>query len=135
VPGDRGGRAARRHGDAQEADRGDGRGRARDAGARRIGYAIVRLNDDIAEIFTNWVHQAYPDRAERILNRIRDCRGGELGEKRFGFRHRGEGEIAEMIAQQYRLAKKRFFPEGEREWPGYDFGGFERLRRPQLRLF
>ncbi|MEM6772467.1 MAG: PA0069 family radical SAM protein, partial [Bacteroidota bacterium] len=52
---------------------------AREAGALRIGFNVVRLNDDVAEVFSNWVHQAYPDRAARILNRIRDCRGGTLG--------------------------------------------------------
>ncbi len=109
--------------------------RARESGARRIGYNIVRLNDDVAEVFTNWVHQAYPDRASRILNRIRDCRGGELGEKRFGIRQTGEGEIAEIIKQQFYLAKRKYFPEGTFEWPAYDFSHFELRRRPQLSLF
>jgi len=81
------------------------------------------------------VHQAYPDRANRILNRIRDCRGGDLGEKRFGIRHRGEGEIAEMIGRQYKLAKRLHFPEGKFEWPAYDFSAFELRRKPQLKLF
>ncbi|SEQ66414.1 PA0069 family radical SAM protein [Neolewinella agarilytica] len=109
--------------------------RARNAGARRIGYSIVRLNDQIGEIFTNWVHQALPDRAERILNRIKDCRGGTLEEKRFGHRHRGEGQIAEMIWQQYKLAERMYFPNGKAEWPAYDFSAFELCRKPQLRLF
>ena len=109
--------------------------RARECGARRIGFNIVRLNDDVAEVFINWVHQAYPDRADRILNRIRDCRGGELGEKRFGIRQTGEGEIADMIKQQFYLAKRKYFPEGELEWPAYDFSHFELRRKPQLSLF
>lgn len=109
--------------------------RARESGARRIGFNIVRLNDDVAEVFTNWVYQAYPDRAERILNRIRDCRGGELGEKRFGIRQTGEGEIAEMIKQQFYLAKRKYFPEGAFEWPAYDFSHFELRKKPQLSLF
>ncbi len=108
--------------------------RGADAGARKIGYSVVRLNDEVADIFVNWVHQAMPDRAERILNRIRDCRGGELGEKRFGIRHAGEGEIARMIRQQFELARRKFFP-GEPDWPAYDFSGFDRWRRPQLELF
>ena len=108
--------------------------RARDAGARRIGYNIVRLNDEIADIFTDWVHRVYPDRADRILNRIRDCRGGELGEKRFGVRQTGEGQIATMIRQQYDLAKRKFFPEPI-DWPAYDFEPFRRRQRPQLSLW
>ena len=108
--------------------------RAADAGARRIGYSIVRLNDQVADVFTDWAHRTLPDRAERILNRIKDCRGGELGEKRFGIRHCGEGEIAGMIKQQFELAQRRFFP-GEPDWPAYDFSAFERRKQPQLSLF
>ncbi|WP_116105471.1 PA0069 family radical SAM protein [Lewinella sp. IMCC34191] len=108
--------------------------RAAEAGARRIGYNIVRLNDEIADIFIDWVRRTYPDRADRILNRIRDCRGGELGEKRFGIRQHGEGEIATMIRQQYELAKRKFFPEPI-DWPPYNFEPFHRRQRPQLSLW
>jgi len=108
--------------------------RAAAAGARNIGYSIVRLNDQVADVFTDWAYRALPDRAERILNRIKDCRGGELGEKRFGIRQRGEGEIAGVIKQQFELARRRFFPKVP-DWPPYDFSAFELRKRPQLRLF
>jgi DNA repair photolyase len=108
---------------------------AASAGARKIGYTVVRLNDEIADIFTDWVHRAMPDRANRVLNRIRDCRGGKLGEKRFGKRHTGEGEIAEMIHQQYQLAKRKYFADKQEDWFPYDFTHFERKRKPQLSLF
>ena len=108
--------------------------RAADAGARKIGYSIVRLNDEVADVFVDWAHRALPDRANRILNRIRDCRGGQLGERRFGVRHRGEGETATLIRQQFELARRRFFP-AEPDWPDYDFSHFRRRRQPQLRLF
>lgn len=108
--------------------------RAADCGARRIGYALVRLNDQIGEIFTNWIHQTYPDRADRVLNRIRETRGGDLCEKRFGIRHTGEGELAGIIAQQFRLAERKFFP-GASNWPDYNFAPFQRRRKPQLSLF
>ncbi len=108
--------------------------RCAEAGARRIGYSIVRLNDEIGDIFENWARTTMPDRADRILNRIRDCRGGGLGERRFHVRHHGEGEIARMIKQQFDLARSRFFP-GEADWPKYNFELFERRRRPQLGLF
>ena len=94
----------------------------------------MRLNDEIADIFTDWAHRTYPDRAERILNRIRDCRGGELGEKRFGIRQTGEGPIAQMIRQQFDLAKRKYFPEPV-DWPAYNFGPFEQRRNPQMSLW
>ena len=105
-----------------------------DAGARKIGYSIVRLNDEIADIFTDWLERTYPDRAAKILSRIRECRGGGLGEKRFGVRHRGEGVTADLIEQQFNLARRRYFPS-EPDWPAYNFDPFERRRRPQLSLF
>ncbi|MEM1217167.1 MAG: PA0069 family radical SAM protein [Bacteroidota bacterium] len=55
---------------------------AKENGAINIGYTLVRLNGDIGAIFTDWVQKAMPDRADRILNRIRDCRGGKLEERR-----------------------------------------------------
>ena len=109
--------------------------RASDCGARRINHSIVRLNDQVADVFVEWVYRIYPDRAERILNRIRDCRGGELGERRFGIRHRGEGKLAQLIAQQLQLAKRKYFPEPV-DWPDFNFAPFELRRRPpQLSLF
>ncbi|NJC26384.1 PA0069 family radical SAM protein [Neolewinella antarctica] len=108
--------------------------RAADAGARKIGYSIVRLNDEIGEIFTDWARKAIPDRADKVLSKIRECRGGTLEEKRFGFRHRGEGEVARMIGQHFALAQRKFFA-GEADWPDYNFELFERRRRPQLSLF
>ena len=108
--------------------------RAARAGARRVGYTVVRLNDEIADIFTDWARRTYPDRADRILNRIRDCRGGELGEKRFGVRQTGEGPIAQLIRQQYELAKRKYFANAQ-AWPAYNFRPFEQRRNPQLTLW
>lgn len=108
--------------------------RAKGAGGRKIGYNLVRLNGQIADIFTDWIRHVYPDRADRVLNRIRDCRGGELGEKRFGIRQPGEGELPRLIKEPYRLARRKFFLEPE-NWPAYDYSHFEQRRRPQLRLF
>ncbi len=41
-----------------------------EAGAINAGFTIVRLNGDVAELFTNWVHKSFPDRAEKILHQI-----------------------------------------------------------------
>jgi DNA repair photolyase len=44
---------------------------AADRGALAAGFTIVRLNGSIAEIFTDWIHKAFPDRAEKVLNMIK----------------------------------------------------------------
>ena len=113
--------------------------RAAAVGAGRVGYGILRLNDQVADIFTDWLRRTYPDRAERVLHRIRDCHGGKLGEKRFHHRRRGNGPVASVIRQQFEVARRRFFPHGE-YWPAYDFAPFETWLRdfrrgPQLNLF
>jgi DNA repair photolyase len=60
-------------------------------GAVSMGYTIVRLNGRIGEIFTDWVHKALPDRAEKILHQIEDIHSGTLNSSEFGKRMRGEG--------------------------------------------
>ncbi len=102
-------------------------------GARSIAYTMVRLNGDVAEIFEDWVHKSFPDRAERILNRIRDCHGGQLNDSRFGTRMSGEGRIAEIIRQQIQLARKLYF-EGKTK-PEYDLELHYQFKDVQLKLF
>lgn len=102
-------------------------------GAISIGYTLVRLNGDIGMIFEDWIRKALPDRAERVLNRIRDCRGGKLSESRFHKRMRGEGEIAEMVNRQFKLAKHKYF--AGQEWPKYNLELHEQYKNGQLRLF
>ncbi|MBX2926678.1 MAG: PA0069 family radical SAM protein [Saprospiraceae bacterium] len=102
-------------------------------GASSIGYQIVRLNGDVAAIFEDWIRKAMPDRADRVLNRIRDCHGGNLNDSRFGTRMKGEGNIADIIRQQYQLAKRLHFKEKSIE--PYDFELFKSLKNPQMKLF
>ncbi len=104
-----------------------------DAGALGMGYTMVRLNDDVAIIFEDWIRKTMPDRAERVLNRIRDVHNGDLSDQRPGVRMRGEGQIAEIIRDQFRVAKQKFF--AGREMPPYNLDLYERMKRPQLSLF
>ncbi len=81
---------------------------AADNGAVNAGYTIVRLNGSISEIFTNWIHKNFPDRAEKVLHQIQDCHGGQLNDSRYGTRIKGEGEIAESIKQIFVNSVKRY---------------------------
>lgn len=102
-------------------------------GALGLGHTMVRLNGDVAIIFENWIRKTMPDRADRVLNRIRDTHGGSLEEKRFGKRMRGEGNIAEIIQQQIRLAKEKYLKD--REMPALNLELHEHFKSAQLRLF
>ena len=111
------------------------------AGARAIGYTIVRLNGDIGAIFSDWAKTHYPERAERILNRIRDCHDGKLNDSVFGRRQKGSGTYAESIQQRIRLARLRYFPDtvasanNQADLPEYNTTLFEQYRPGQHSLF
>src|SRR5476649_2162917 len=77
---------------------------AADRGALAAGFTIVRLNGSIAELFTDWVHKSFPDRAEKVLNMIAACHSGQLNDSRFGKRMSGDGNIAQSIQQLFRMA-------------------------------
>ncbi len=77
-------------------------------GAIGVGYTIVRLNGAIGQIFSDWIKKALPDRAERVLNQIREIHGGSLNDSRFGTRMKGEGEFATQVSQQFRIARNLY---------------------------
>ena len=78
-----------------------------DAGATCAGYTILRLPWEVNPLFQQWLEVHFPDRAERVMNRIRDMRGGKDYDSTFGSRMRGEGLWADMIRQRFDKALKR----------------------------
>jgi len=77
--------------------------RARQAGAVHANYILLRLPLELKELFGEWLSTHRPDRKQRILNRIREMRGGELYESRFGSRMRGRGNDAKLLEERFRL--------------------------------
>ncbi len=106
---------------------------AANRGARSIGSTLVRLNGDVALIFEDWLQKNYPDRAGKILNKIKSCHDGQLGDSRFGKRMKGEGNIAGIINSQVRLAKRKFFED--RTTPPYNLELHQHFKDQQLKLF
>ncbi|MCB0533126.1 MAG: PA0069 family radical SAM protein [Saprospiraceae bacterium] len=104
-----------------------------DRGALSIGFTMVRLNGDVGQIFEDWLRKAMPDRADKVLNKIRAAHGGNLYDHRSGVRMRGEGKISEIIRDQFRLAKARFF--ADRQMPKFNLELHEGFKTAQLRLF
>ncbi len=74
------------------------------AGARRAGYVLLRLPLELKELFEEWLASHYPDRARRVLALVRETRGGQLYQARFGERHKGTGPYAEMLAARFARA-------------------------------
>lgn len=76
-------------------------------GVRRAGWLLLRLPHEVAGLFEAWLREHYPQRAERVLNLVRDMRGGRLNDPRFVHRHRGEGPYAGLIAARFEVACRR----------------------------
>lgn len=106
---------------------------ASEAGATKVGYTMVRLNGQIGDLFEHWVHQAFPDRAEKILNQIKGAHGGKLNDSRFGNRMKGEGRMVQSIHRLYELSKAKYFPKKEKTKLRTDL--FVRATKGQLGLF
>jgi DNA repair photolyase len=88
---------------------------ARDAGARSAGYVLLRLPGSVKKVFEERLREQLPDRADKVLHRIRETRGGALYDSRFGVRGRGEGHYAQAIAATFAaLVKKLGFEQGPR---------------------
>ncbi|HEY0882313.1 MAG TPA: PA0069 family radical SAM protein [Archangium sp.] len=80
---------------------------ARDAGADAAGYVLLRLPGSVKEVFESRVRAALPLRADKILHRVRETRGGKLYDARFGVRGRGEGQYADAIELVFESCVKR----------------------------
>lgn len=78
-----------------------------DAGATCAGYTILRLPWEVNPLFQQWLAVHFPERAERVMNRIRDMRGGKDYDASFGSRMKGEGLWADMIQQRFTKAIAR----------------------------
>lgn len=77
------------------------------AGAQGAGFVVLRLPWEVNPLFQEWLQVHFPDRAERVMNRIRDMRGGAENVSEFGARMRGEGLYADLIQQRFAIACKR----------------------------
>ena len=77
------------------------------AGARSAGYIVLRLPWEVSLLFQHWLATHFPDRAERVMGRIRDMRGGKDYNAEFGSRMRGEGIWADLLAQRFKTAMRK----------------------------
>ncbi len=72
---------------------------AKNAGAQGAGHTIVRLPYGVKDLFQSWLEEHYPLRKQKVLNRIREMRGGKLYNAEFGSRMTGTGVYADQINQ------------------------------------
>jgi DNA repair photolyase len=99
---------------------------ARDAGAVGAHYVVLRLPWEVNPLFQEWLQAHFPERAQRVMNRVREMRGGKDYDSDFSKRMHGEGVWADLIRQRFTKTVERLGMGGLR-------GRFERLDVSQFR--
>ncbi len=78
------------------------------AGALEAAYVIMRLPNELKDLFKEWLAEHYPQRAEHVMSIIHDMRGGRDNDPRFGTRMTGTGNYAELIEKRFDIACRKF---------------------------
>lgn len=84
------------------------------AGASSAFSIPVRLPWEVNPLFQDWLQRHFPDRADRVMARIRDMRGGKDNDARFGTRFTGEGIWADLLRARLRRAAAKLGLRTER---------------------
>jgi len=105
---------------------------AAEAGASTAGYTILRLPHGVKDLFADWLDVHVPDRKDKVLNRLRAMRDGQLNESTFGARMQGRGPFAESIGQLFLLHRRRL---GLTRGEPLSTSAFRRSGGAQLDLF
>lgn len=82
-------------------------------GAKFAGYTVVRLNGQISNIFRDWLVKNFPDRADKVWHQIEALHKGKVNDSEFKKRMSGEGEIAAVIKQLFKVSVRKYFPQNE----------------------
>jgi len=77
------------------------------AGARSIGYVLLRLPWEVKDLFREWLELHLPDRAAHVMSVIRSMRGGKDYDAQWWSRQVGEGPFADLIRQRFELALRK----------------------------
>lgn len=108
---------------------------AKDAGAIRASYILLRLPLTVEPVFMEWLERTQPDQRAKIEGRIRDTRGGKLSSSAWGERMKGSGEIADQIKNIFHVFVRKHGLD--RKLPPLDCSHFQRPDPDpqQLKLF
>jgi DNA repair photolyase len=80
---------------------------AASAGAQEAAYVIMRLPHELKDLFKEWLAEHYPERAEHVISIVRQLRGGNDNDPRFGTRMTGTGNYAELIEKRFEIACRK----------------------------
>ena len=80
---------------------------AADAGAAWAGHILLRLPREVAGLFRDWLAEHCPDRAGRVMTKLREMHGGRDYDARWGRRLAGQGIQAALVARRMAAGRKR----------------------------
>ena len=81
---------------------------AANAGAMKSHYTVLRLPWEVSPLFEQWLAAHFPDRAQRVLNRVREMRDGKNYDANFGTRMKGTGTWAALVRQRFDKASAKY---------------------------
>ncbi|MBM2841404.1 MAG: radical protein [Bacteroidetes bacterium] len=102
-------------------------------GATSAGYILLRLPGAVEPLFLDWLQRTMPQRAAKIINRIKDTRAGTMSDARFGSRMKGEGEISETINTLFKVHARKY--NLNKRWSGLSTEHFRRSVSHQVEMF
>ena len=82
------------------------------AGAKSAAYIVMRLPNELKDLFRDWLAVHYPLRAEHVMSVVNQLRGGRDNDPRFGERMTGTGLFADLLGQRFAIACKRLGIDG-----------------------
>ena len=105
------------------------------AGATTAMYVTLRLPLEIKDLFREWLSDARPERAARVMSLVRQTRGGKDYDPDWSQRMKGTGPVAELIGTRFKAAVKRYGLDGPRHELDVTRFRVPADARPQLELF
>lgn len=76
-------------------------------GAKSLSWIPLRLPHEVAPLFRDWLQVHFPDRANKVMNIVRDLRGGKDNDPDFFTRMKGQGAWADLIRTRFLIARKK----------------------------
>lgn len=105
-----------------------------EAGATQASYIFLRLPHEVRELFTEWLHTHFPERADHVMSLVRQASGGRDYDNRFGVRQSGSGAYADMLKSRFHIACNRHSLKQDRYQHRLDCSQFQRPGPQQLGL-
>lgn len=81
---------------------------AAEHGAQSAAYIVLRLPHELTDIWSDWLHEHYPDRAQRVMKIVKLMRGGKEYQATFGERMTGTGDFAQLLNARFKLALRKY---------------------------